>query len=262
MYHPDVADMYRNQYQNQQWETPSAYETAAPRHPRSSTEYVRDLFRGQRNVRYLEQLMRANAKSQQEADFYKSNMERAAMEFEDPEDQPDLQVEGGSLITSYAEPHLRGAISYGSELKRLNYAFFKQMQARAALYNESRQMHYMGDQLHQMLYPKGLEHLNGHTKPDGSVTFDVRLNASAEERDSRENSEAEMQAQLLGCKTVNYPHPPRRYNRYEGIPRWQHTARALDGLERDIDETLGAGSLEMDSQARRWDMRTSTIRHS
>jgi len=45
-----------------------------------------------------------------------------------------------------------------------------------------------------------------------------------------------------------------RFMRYEGIPRWQHTAGALDGIDRDIDETLGTGSRELDNHVRRWGM--------
>lgn len=43
-----------------------------------------------------------------------------------------------------------------------------------------------------------------------------------------------------------------RAMRYKGIPRWQHTAGALDAVDRDIGETLGAGPLELDNHVRRW----------
>ena len=42
--------------------------------------------------------------------------------------------------------------------------------------------------------------------------------------------------------------------RYPEIPFWQHTARPLDAIDRDIEETLGTGSRELDSQVRRWSL--------
>lgn len=45
---------------------------------------------------------------------------------------------------------------------------------------------------------------------------------------------------------------PSRFMRYREIPRWQHTAGALDGQERDVNETLGDGNREMGNHVRRW----------
>lgn len=45
-----------------------------------------------------------------------------------------------------------------------------------------------------------------------------------------------------------------RFMRYESIPFWQHTSRHLDTVERDIEETLGNASRELDNHVRRWDM--------
>lgn len=45
-----------------------------------------------------------------------------------------------------------------------------------------------------------------------------------------------------------------RFMRYPTIPRWQHTALAVGQIDRDIEETLGTGSRELDNHVRRWDL--------
>jgi hypothetical protein len=45
-----------------------------------------------------------------------------------------------------------------------------------------------------------------------------------------------------------------RFMRYPTIPRWQHTALAVGQIDRDIEETLGTGSRELDGQIRRWSL--------
>lgn len=44
-----------------------------------------------------------------------------------------------------------------------------------------------------------------------------------------------------------------RFMRYPEIPTWQNLSRGRE-YERDIDETLGRGSREQDTQVRRWDL--------
>jgi hypothetical protein len=95
---------------------------------------------------------------------------------------------------------------------------------------------------------------------------DGNPNRTSEEAIAEYWGEDRVETSVLGSKEVGgeayidrYGQGPQwrenggsRFMRYEEIPRWQHTAGALDGIDRDIDETLGTGSRELDNHVRRW----------